>query len=154
VDSAPAPSQAPIRVLICDDVEGLRRLLRSIIELDTGLCVVGEASDGNEALSQARELQPDVIVLDLSMPERTGLNALPDIRIAAPNAAVIAYTGLAGDVVESAARQAGATHFLQKGTDPASIVNTINQAHRSKTSPGDGTTGPRLSGVQFLPESL
>jgi DNA-binding NarL/FixJ family response regulator len=122
------PDDPPIGVLICDDVAAMRGLLRVIVELNPDLRIVGEATNGNEAVSQATALQPDVIILDLSMPVRTGLDALPEIRAAAPSAAVIAFTGLDEDVVGHAARAAGATHFLQKGASPDEILATIEAA--------------------------
>lgn len=120
-------------VLICDDVDAMRRLLRIIVALNPDLEVVGEARNGNEAVLQAAALQPDVILLDLSMPVRTGLDALPEIRIVAPTSAVIAFTGLAEEVVGHAVREAGATSFLQKGATPEEIIAAIEHAHRKRT---------------------
>ncbi|MHB8468425.1 MAG: response regulator, partial [Gaiellaceae bacterium] len=105
-------------MLICDDVAAMRLLLNVIVGLNPDLHVAGEARDGNEAVSEARRLQPDVVVLDLSMPARSGLDALPDIRRVAPASVVIAFTGLDESVVGDAARAAGAASFVQKGTDP------------------------------------
>jgi DNA-binding NarL/FixJ family response regulator len=125
------PENGSIRVLICDDVQAMRLLLTVIVDLDANLRVVGEARDGNEAVSQAERLQPDVILLDLSMPVRTGLDALPEIRAVAPGAAVIAFSGLDESVVGEAVREAGATCFLQKGADPDAIIAAIEHAHRT-----------------------
>jgi DNA-binding NarL/FixJ family response regulator len=121
----------PIGVLICDDIEAMRKLLRIVVELDPGFCVAGEAGSGDEAVSQAQELQPDVILLDLSMPGRTGLVALPAIRLVAPAAAVIAFSGLDESVVGDAARAAGAALFLQKGARPEAILAAIEAVHRN-----------------------
>jgi DNA-binding NarL/FixJ family response regulator len=129
VDSDPLPED-PVGVLICDDLEQMRRLLRVIVELNPDLRVVGEAGDGNEAVRQAATLQPDVILLDLSMPVRTGLEALPEIRQVAPAAAVIAFTGLDEEVVGHAVREAGATSFLQKGAHPDAVIAAIRHAHK------------------------
>jgi DNA-binding NarL/FixJ family response regulator len=118
-----------IGVLICDDVEALRFLVRCIVGLYPQLRVVGEASNGREAIAMARELQPDVILLDLSMPVCTGLEALPEIRVVAPAAAVVAFSGLDESIVGEAAREAGATRFLQKGAGPDEILTAITAAH-------------------------
>jgi DNA-binding NarL/FixJ family response regulator len=132
VASARMPSDnGSIGVLICDDVEPMRRLLRIVVELSPRLHVVGEAANGQEAVSQALELQPDVILLDLSMPVRTGLHALPEIRAVAPASKVIAFSGLEESVVGELARDAGAALFLQKGADPDAIAAAIEAAHRN-----------------------
>jgi DNA-binding NarL/FixJ family response regulator len=131
-----------IGVLICDDVEAMRRLLRIVVELSPNLRVVGEASNGQEAVSQAKQLQPDVILLDLSMPIRTGLHALPEIRVVASAAAVIAFSGLDESVVGSAALQAGAALFLQKGAaDADTIIAAIEDVHRNTTRPAPAVIG-------------
>ena len=124
-----------IGVLICDDVDAMRRLLRVVVSLSPRLRVVGEAGDGKEAVVQAERTQPDVVLLDLSMPVQTGLDALPDIRAAAPAAEVIVLSGLSGSIVEKESLEAGASRFLEKGVDPKAIVAAIEDvcagsAHR------------------------
>jgi DNA-binding NarL/FixJ family response regulator len=121
--------EEPVGVLICDDQPEMRDLIRIIVELNPDLRVVGEAGDGNEAVLQAAALQPDVILLDLSMPVLSGLEALPEIRRVAPGSAVVAFTGLDEDVVGHAVRHAGASSFLQKGADPDGIAAAIRDAH-------------------------
>jgi DNA-binding NarL/FixJ family response regulator len=128
MSSATSTAGNTIGVLICDDVEAMRLLLRVLIELSPGLHVAGEARDGDEAISEAERVRPDVILLDLSMPRRTGLDALPDLRAVAPEAGIIAFSGLDGSIVKEAALQAGASHFLQKGADPNAIVAAIEDA--------------------------
>ena len=118
-----------IGVLICDDVAAMRVLLRILVELDTGLQVAGEARNGVEAVAQAGLLQPDVILLDLSMPVLSGLVALPRITEAAPAARVIAFTSLSDPVIESAVLDAGAHRFLEKGVTPEEITQAIRDTH-------------------------
>jgi DNA-binding NarL/FixJ family response regulator len=118
--------------LICDDVEAIRVLLRAVIETTSTLYVAGEAADGNVAIIEAKRLQPDVILLDLSMPGRTGLDALPDLRMAAPGAEIIVFSGLADSVVEEETLKAGATRFLQKGVDPETIVAAIEDSFKAR----------------------
>lgn len=130
VSSEPTPAgNDTIGVLICDDVEAMRTLLRVVVDLSPRLHVVGEARDGNEAVSQAERVQPDVVLLDLSMPVRTGLDALPDIKAAAPAAAVIVLSGLSGSIVEKETLEAGASRFLEKGMDPQAIVAAIEDVY-------------------------
>ena len=127
-DSAPSPAANAIGVLICDDSDSLRLLLRVALGLDPGLHVAGEARNGQGAIAEAARLQPDVILLDLSMPVLTGLDALPAIKAAAPSAHVIAFTGFSASVVEEVVRRAGAHSFLEKGARPDVIADAIKQA--------------------------
>lgn len=114
-----------IGVLICDDVESMRVLLGAVIGLRPGLHVVGEAKDGEQAIAEARRLQPDVVLLDLSMPHRTGLDALPEIRRVAPEAKVIVLSGFATPMVGSIVLELGAARYIEKGADPETIAATI-----------------------------
>lgn len=112
-------------VLICDDVDMMRTLLREAVEMQPSLHVVGEARDGDEAVAEARRLQPDVILLDLSMPERTGLNALPEIVQVAPAAKIIVLSGFVTSTIAEDVRALGAHQFLEKGTDIVTILDAI-----------------------------
>src|ERR1035437_7243847 len=94
-----------IGVMICDDVDAIRLLLRIVIEETPNLYLAAEATNGDEAVAEAVRTQPDVILLDISMPVRSGLDALPDIKLAAPKAVVIVFSGLADSVVESEAAE-------------------------------------------------
>src|SRR5947209_14562084 len=81
-----------IRIFLCDDVPELRTLLRYGLEEDPGLKVVGEAGDAQTAIAQVRELQPDVVLLDLSMPGMDGLEAIPHLMGAAPGGVVVIFS--------------------------------------------------------------
>jgi DNA-binding NarL/FixJ family response regulator len=122
-----------ITVLICDDAPAMRSLLQIVIALDGGMTVVGEAADGNAAIEQADLLQPDVILLDLSMPHRTGLEALPEINRVAPAAKVIILSGFAASVIEDDVIAHGAAGYIQKGIDPDEILAAIEQAAARRT---------------------
>jgi NarL family two-component system response regulator LiaR len=151
-DSAQSPSTYKIGVLICDDADSLRQLLRIVVGLDPGLHVAGEARNGQEAIAEAARLQPDVILLDLSMPVLAGLDALPAIKAAAPGAHVIAFTGLSASVAEEAVRRAGADSFLEKGARPDAIAEAIKHAFAAGRN-GDGRNGdgnrPSLASVDL-----
>ena len=123
---------AEIGVLICDDVDAMRMLLRVVVELRPGLRVVGEASDGNQAVTEAKQLQPDVILLDLSMPGRTGFDALPEIRQVAPQAKVIVLSGFVASTTAPAVLELGAALFIEKGADPDVIVSAIEDVAAKK----------------------
>lgn len=116
-----------IGVLICDDVESMRVLLGVIVELRPGLRVVGEAEDGEQAIAEAKRLQPDVILLDLSMPRRTGLDALPEIERVAPDAKVIVVSGFASSMLAADVLARGADRYIEKGAHPDTIAATIEE---------------------------
>ena len=127
-----ASSNGLIGVLICDDDEDVRSLLRIVIGRngdmeESGLVVVGDARDGDEAVSEAKRLQPDVILLDLSMPRRTGLEALPEIKEVAPAARVIAFSGFDHAMIVSDILSRGADRYLEKGAHPSAITAAIEE---------------------------
>jgi DNA-binding NarL/FixJ family response regulator len=115
-------------VLICDDNDSIRKLLRTVVGNDPGLRVVGEAADGNEAIVEAIALRPDVILLDLAMPNRSGLEALPELRRVAPDARIVVLSGFASAKVGEEVIELGAASYVEKGADPAAIVAAIRQA--------------------------
>jgi len=119
---------APIRVLLCDDVPDLRMIVRLNLEADGDVQVVGEAGDGVEAVEQAGALQPDVVLLDLSMPRLDGLEAIPLIREAAPGAKIVVFSGFLTDLVAKQVLEAGATSYLEKGTPHETLISTIREA--------------------------
>lgn len=117
-----------IRVLICDDVVDYRRLLRTALGLDPELEVVGEAGDGEEAVCKARDLRPDVVLLDLSMPVMDGLEVLPQIADAVPEANVVVLSGFDSHAMARQAMELGAVNYLEKGTPPNGIVGVVREA--------------------------
>ena len=114
-------------VLICDDVESMRLLLGVIVGLRPGLHVVGEAADGDQAITQAKRLRPDVVLLDLSMPRRTGLDALPEIKRVAPEARIIVLSGFATATLATEVLALGADRYIEKGADPDTIAAMIEE---------------------------
>ncbi|HWH05086.1 MAG TPA: response regulator transcription factor [Gaiellaceae bacterium] len=118
---------ADCEVVICDDQEGFRRTVAIVLGLDDGVAVVGEAADGEEAIRLARELQPDVLLLDIAMPVMDGLEALPAIREASPDTRVVMLTGLASEAIRERALAAGATLFIEKGTDIATLAHAARE---------------------------
>ncbi len=135
-NGAAADGDTPAGVLICDDNEAIRKLLSTIVDNDPGLRVVGEAADGNEAIVEAIALQPDVILLDLAMPRRSGLEALPELRRVAPDARLVVLSGFTSANVAEEVIALGAASYLEKGADPAAIVAAIAEA----LAPPVGTT--------------
>ena len=117
-----------VTVLICDDNAAMRTMLGVVVDSSPGLRVVGEAGDGNEAVAEARVRQPDVILLDLAMPNRSGLEAIPDIRAVAPNTRIIVLSGFAAAAVADEVLALGAASYVEKGAHPDAIVASIEHA--------------------------
>lgn len=127
VERGEKPPDGSVGVLICDDVESMRVLLSVIVGLRPGLHVAGEAADGEQAITEAARLQPDVVLLDLSMPRRTGLDALPEIKRVAPEAKVIVLSGFAARMLAPDVLALGADRYLEKGVDPDTITALIEE---------------------------
>ena len=124
-----APDDPPdATVLLCDDNAAMRVLLGVVVDAATGIRVAGEAADGDEAIVEATRLQPDVILLDLAMPNRSGLEALPDLRRVAPDAQIVVLSGFAEATVAEEVIALGARTYLQKGADPDTIIAAIRSA--------------------------
>lgn len=104
-----------MRVYLCDDVPELRQLVRLILEEDPALEVVGEAGDAVSGIEGIAELQPDAVVLDLSMPGMDGLEALPLIRRAAPSTKVVVFSGFTRERMAALALESGAHRYIEKG---------------------------------------
>lgn len=110
------------RILLVEDHRILREGLRAIFDAEPGFAVVGEAGDGGEAIRRAQELQPDLIVLDLSMPRMNGLDALKDLKRVAPGARVLILTAQLGEEYVFGALRAGADAYLSKDSGAAELV--------------------------------
>ena len=113
--------------MICDDHPGFRQVLSLLLGTDAELQIVGEAADGREAIDLAARLRPDVLLLDVSMPEMDGLEALPHIREASPGTHVVMVTAFASDSVRRRAFDAGAREFVEKGADVGDIVERVKR---------------------------
>jgi two-component system, NarL family, response regulator LiaR len=121
-----------IAVLIVDDHAVVREGLRTFLELQDGLKVVGEAADGLEGIEQARRLQPDVILMDLVMPKLDGVAAMRALREQAPDSRVIVLTSFLDDERLLPAIQAGAAGYLLKNVEPSELARAIRAAERGE----------------------
>jgi NarL family two-component system response regulator YdfI len=119
-----------IRVLITDDHEIVREGMRLILETADDIEVVGEASDGAEALRLAGQKQPDVILMDLRMPGMDGLTAIEHLQQEHPDVAIVILTTYNEDALMLRGLQAGAKGFLLKDTSRAALLDTIEAAAR------------------------
>jgi DNA-binding NarL/FixJ family response regulator len=117
-----------IRVLIVDDHAVVREGLRTFLQLQDGIDVVGEASNGTEALEQARRLEPDVVLMDLVMPGLDGVGAMRQLRERSPQIRVIVLTSFLDDDRLMPAIQAGAAGYLLKDVDPVELAQAIRTA--------------------------
>ncbi len=104
-----------VNIYLCDDVPELRQLLRIILEEDPELRVVGESGNAQIGIEEIAELQPNVVLLDLSMPGMDGLEALPLIRRAAPDTSVIVFSGFTEARMASLVLERGADRYIEKG---------------------------------------
>jgi len=119
---------APLRVVIADDHPLVRSGLRTILAAADGIDVVGDASTGAEAITAARTLTPDVIVMDLQMPDTDGIEATRQIVAADPGIAVLVLTMFEDDTSVFSAMRAGALGYLLKGAEQEEIVRAIHAA--------------------------
>lgn len=118
-----------IRVLSVDDHPLLRRGIAALIGIQTDMEVVAEACNGREALEQFRRHRPDITLMDLQMPQMTGIDAIGAIRAEFPEARIIMLTTHAGDVQVSRALKAGARAYLLKGSLRNELLETIRAVH-------------------------
>jgi DNA-binding NarL/FixJ family response regulator len=119
---------APISVYLVDDVPELRELIRYGMEEDPGFEVVGEAGDGRTALEGIAETQPAAVLLDLSMPDMDGLQAIPEIRRGDPDVAIIVLSGFSADRMSQPAIDRGADGYVEKGTPIQEIRDATRTA--------------------------
>lgn len=123
-----------LRVVIIDDTADLRDLLR--VALDRGgMCVVGEAGDGQAGIEAVRIANPDVVLLDLSMPVMDGLEALPHIRKLAPEAQIVVLSGFGASELAERALEAGADGYVEKGVSLARILDYVREVVADRRAP-------------------
>jgi two-component system, NarL family, response regulator LiaR len=125
---------APIRVLIVDDHEIVRKGTRALLATKRDIQVVGEAKDGAEAVAQAQALHPDVILMDLMMPKMTGVQATREITASHPGARILVLTSFAADEQVFPAIKAGALGYLLKDSSPQELLQAIRQVFRGEPS--------------------
>jgi two-component system chemotaxis response regulator CheY len=114
------------RILVADDASFMRQMIREIVE-DDGHEVVGEASDGVEAVEEFRRLHPDVVTMDIVMPKRSGIDAVKGIIELDPGACVVMCSALGQETLVSEALQAGARDFIVKPFNPDGVLATIQK---------------------------
>ncbi len=130
----------PLRVLVADDSADFREGIAALLASVDGLELVGEAIDGHEAIAGALELQPDVVLMDLHMPGRNGIDATRDIVTAAPHIAVLVLTMHEDDESVFSAVRAGARGYLVKGARQAELLRALRTV-----ADGGAVFGPEIA---------
>lgn len=128
VEQPPQPAEAragALRVLLADDADDIRLLLRLNLKTEIGFDVVGEAADGAQAVALAEQLQPDAVVLDLSMPVMDGLQAIPELLRVCPDIRIVVLSGFDESRMKDAALQRGAHAYLEKGQAISTLVEQL-----------------------------
>lgn len=129
-----------VTILIVDDHPVVRQGLRTFLDLQEDLSVVGEAETGEEAVAKVQELLPEVVLLDLVMPDLDGIEAARQIRDVSPSTKVIVLTSYAEDEKVFPAIKAGAAGYLLKDVEPAELAEGIRRVQR-----GEGLLHPRIA---------
>lgn len=126
------PDSAPIRILIVDDHDIVRRGLAAFLDSEEQFVLVGEASNGAEALEACRSFQPDVVMMDIVMPVMDGIEATRRIRAEFPNIQVVVLTSSKEESTLQNALQAGATSYVLKNVSVDELSATLRDAHLGK----------------------
>jgi DNA-binding NarL/FixJ family response regulator len=124
----PVRRRLRLRVLVVDDHPAFRRALTSALRMVKSIEIAGEAGGGVAATQQARALAPDLVIMDLSMPDLDGIAAMREIHQARPELPIVFLTAHADPGVEREAREAGASGFLAKGVSLEDLVLVLHEA--------------------------
>ncbi len=123
----------PVRLLIADDHHVVRHALTALLGMDPDIEVVGEAANGVEALQRARDLLPDVVLMDLQMPGMDGIAATSAIRTELPSVQVLALTSVPEEQGVARAVRAGAIGYVMKTSDPDTVAGAVKGAAAGQT---------------------
>jgi DNA-binding NarL/FixJ family response regulator len=121
-----------IRVFHCDDSLAYRRLVRAMLETEPDITIVGEAADHPGALAGIAEAQPDVVLLDLSMPQLDGLEVIARLRSVAPGVGIVVFSGFAAERMSQVAVDLGADRYLEKGEAIEVVRQTVREVARAR----------------------
>ena len=124
----PDLTSQPIRVLIADDHSLVREALANMLSDHEGIIVIGQASDGQAAVEQVEELQPDVVLMDVSMPRLNGIDAARQIAQRWPDVAIIGLSMHEDQQVADKMLKAGATAYVCKSGDPEELIEAIRKS--------------------------
>jgi DNA-binding NarL/FixJ family response regulator len=133
MEAATPESPAPIRVLIADDQELVRRGMALMLSIEADMQVVGQARDGVEAVEIAQRLRPDVVMMDLHMPRKGGIAATREITASLPHTHVLVLTTLDAEEAVFEAIRAGAQGYLLKDATEQELLETVRLVHRGES---------------------
>jgi DNA-binding NarL/FixJ family response regulator len=126
----------PTSVFLCDDVPEMRAIVQDVLADDPAVSVVGEADNGRDCVRLIGRLQPDVVLLDVSMPDMDGLEAIPQIAAVAPRTAIVVFSGFGADRIGDVALRLGADRYIEKGTQIAGLALAVRQVAASRQAAG------------------
>jgi NarL family two-component system response regulator LiaR len=141
----------PIRILIADDDRLVRAAIRSLLEQDPTLEVVGEAADGEEVVVRAHTLTPDVVLLDLVMPRKSGLAAIAELKQQNPAARILVLTGFADEEMGLEAVKAGATGYLLKTAAVPDLIRAIHMVYQGDMPLHAGVVSTLIRKLNYTP---
>src|SRR5262245_40736104 len=130
-----------IRILIAEDHAVVRDGLTSVLDFERDMTVVGHAKNGNEAVERFRELKPDVVLMDLAMPQSDGVEAIRSIHDEFPSARILVLTTYDGDEMVFRALESGAKGYLLKDSSTADLLAAIRKVHTGGTHVSERAAG-------------
>lgn len=136
-DQRTAKDGARLRLYLCDDTESFRALMREVLP-DPAIEVVGESADGVSVVQGVLDTEADVVLLDLAMPRIDGMSAIEALCLAAPDCAIVVFSGFASEAMAERCRALGAHAYVEKGTPVAEVRAVLFDAVRSARA----TSGP------------
>ena len=134
----------PIRVLLADDHSVLRKGLRLLLDFEEGIEVIGEAGDGREAVKLAKKFRPDVVVMDISMPVLSGIEATREIREQLPDTQVLIVSAAPDEDQIKRALNSGARAFVAKQTSLTNVPAAVRELYKGNTFVGVAPTDSRV----------
>ena len=141
-----------IRVFITDDHQIVRRGIRQLLSTEAGIEVVGEASNGKEAVAGVEELKPDILLLDLVMPVMDGIEAIRQLKVGHPSIQILVLTSFATDDKVFPAIKAGALGYLIKDTSPDELIHAIRQVHKGEPTLHSSIAQKLLKEISHSPD--